>query len=157
MSGDLAANLLLLLLAGLLLWAAIGDIRTFNISNELNLAIALIAPLHWWASGTPLWPAAAAHVGIAILIFVVLTGAWWLGMMGGGDVKMASAVALWLPPAAVPAFVVVMSLAGGVVTLIALIRHRMARREGRPEVPYGVAIAASGLWLIAQRYLNQFN
>jgi prepilin peptidase CpaA len=28
--------------------------------------------------------------------------------------------------------------------------------EGKTEVPYGVAIAFGGLWLLAQRFLNQF-
>ena len=50
-----------------------------------------------------------------------------------------------------------MSLAGGVLTLIVVIEHRHGRKaEGRPEVPYGVAIAFGGLWILAQRFLNQF-
>jgi prepilin peptidase CpaA len=34
--------------------------------------------------------------------------------------------------------------------------HRFKRREGRPEIPYGVAIAFGGLVILAQRFLNQF-
>jgi prepilin peptidase CpaA len=49
-----------------------------------------------------------------------------------------------------------MSLAGGVLTLVVLALHRMHRREGRPEIPYGVAIAFGGLAILAQRFLNQF-
>jgi len=52
--------------------------------------------------------------------------------------------------------VVLMSLAGGVLTLIVLGLHRARKADGRPEVPYGVAIAFGGLWLLAQRFLNQF-
>ena len=148
MSGDLFANLLALGLAGMLIWAAAGDIRTFNIPNELNAAIALIAPLFWWATDTPLWPDAAMRVAMALVVFAVLAGAFWLGMMGGGDVKMASAVLLWFPAGATLGFLMIMSVAGGLVTLAALVRHRLARREGRPEVPYGVAIAFAGLCLI---------
>jgi prepilin peptidase CpaA len=37
-----------------------------------------------------------------------------------------------------------------------VIRQRFARKEGRPEIPYGVAIAFAGLWLIGQRFLYQF-
>lgn len=147
----------MLLLAALLVWAAVGDMRTFNIPNELNATIALLAPLYWWASGTPLWPDAVLQIGIAVLVFFVLAGAFWIGVMGGGDVKMAPAVLLWFPAARALDFLMIMSIAGGAVTLIALVLHRMKRREGRPEVPYGVAIAAAGLWLIAERYLNQFS
>ena len=49
-----------------------------------------------------------------------------------------------------------MSIAGGVLTVLALIVHRLRKREGRPEIPYGVAIAFGGLAILAQRYLNQF-
>lgn len=149
MSGEVFANLLLLGLAGLLVWAAIGDMRTFNIPNELNAAIALAALLYWWAAETPFWPDAALRIGVALIVFALLAGAFWLGMMGGGDVKMASAVLLWFPTGATLSFLMAMSLAGGAVTLAALIRHRLARRIGRPEIPYGVAIAFAGLWLIA--------
>ena len=51
---------------------------------------------------------------------------------------------------------VVMSVAGGVLTLACYLRHRLARRDGQLEIPYGVAIAFGGLWLISERFLNQF-
>ena len=44
-----------------------------------------------------------------------------------------------------------MSLAGGILTLVVVLWHRMKRREGRPEIPYGVAIAFGGLVILAQR------
>jgi prepilin peptidase CpaA len=69
---------------------------------------------------------------------------------------MLGALALWLPWQAVLALLVIMSLAGGVLTLIMVIRQRLARKEGRPEIPYGVAIAFAGLWMIGQRFLYQF-
>ncbi len=52
--------------------------------------------------------------------------------------------------------VFLMSIAGGVLTLGYLIRHRIARRQEKLEIPYGVAIAFGGLWLISERFLNQF-
>lgn len=157
MSQPLAADLLMLALAGLLVWIAIGDIRNFDIPNRLNATIALAAPLFWWASGTPLWPDAAFQFGIALLVFGFLAGAFYIGVMGGGDVKMAPAVLLWFPADRALDFLLIMCLAGGLVTLIALAGHRLARREGRPEVPYGVAISFAGLWLIAERYLYHFS
>jgi prepilin peptidase CpaA len=51
---------------------------------------------------------------------------------------------------------VVMAIAGGVLTLAMLIPHRMARTAGNPEIPYGIAIAFAGFWLIGERILNQF-
>src|SRR3712207_8926707 len=55
--------------------------------------------------------------------------AFAVGMMGGGDVKMIAALALWLPPAAVLKLLVIMSIAGGVLTLALLIPHRISDRK----------------------------
>ena len=76
--------------------------------------------------------------------------------MGGGDVKLAAALALWFSPASAVKFLVVMSLAGGVLTLFVVALHRMRGKSGRPEIPYGVAIAFGGLVILTQRFLNQF-
>jgi len=87
---------------------------------------------------------------------VLLAGAFYAGMMGGGDVKLASALALWFSPGSTLKFLVLMSLAGGVLTIGILALHRARGRAGRPEIPYGVAIAFGGLAILAQRFLNQF-
>ncbi len=156
MEKPLFIDLLCALLAIMLLWAAIVDIRTRRIANSLNLAIALMAPLFWWATGVDLWPDAAIRVAVAIAVFLLFALAFQLGMMGGGDVKLAAALALWFPPSATLLLIVLMSLAGGVLTLIVIIEHKIKKNQGRPEVPYGVAIAFGGLWLLAQRFLNHF-
>lgn len=148
--------LLLGLLAAALLWIAVVDIRTYTISDRLNLGIALLAPVYWWAAGVPLWPDAAMQVGVAILVFLFFAGAFYLNVMGGGDVKLAGALALWFTPYDTLRLIVIMSIAGGLLTLIVLGVHRSRKKMGKPEVPYGVAIAVGGLWLLAQRFLNQF-
>ena len=147
---------LLVLLAAMLVWIAVFDIRTYTISDRLNAAIALMAPLYWWSAGLPLWPNAAIQVGVAVLVFLFFAGAFYLNVMGGGDVKLAGALALWFTPYDTLRLIVVMSIVGGLLTLVVLGIHRARRNEGRPEVPYGVAIAAGALWLLAQRFLNQF-
>ena len=87
---------------------------------------------------------------------MLLAAAFYAGMMGGGDVKLAAALALWFSPASTIKFLVLMSLAGGVLTLLVVAWHRLKKREGRPEIPYGVAIAFGGLAILTQRFLNQF-
>jgi prepilin peptidase CpaA len=149
-------DLLLGLLALLLLVAAVIDVRTFTISNRLNIAVALLAPLYWWSAGLPLWPDIAIQVGVAMAVFLLLAAAFYAGMMGGGDVKLAAALALWFSPASTLKFLVLMSIAGGVLTLLVLGVHRLRKKEGRPEIPYGVAIAFGGLWILTQRFLNHF-
>ena len=148
--------ILLAALAALLIVAAWLDIRSRTIPNELNLAIALLAIPFWWTIGLPLWPDAAVHVGVAAGVFALFAAAFAMGAMGGGDVKLVAAVALWLPWQAVVMLLVLMSLAGGVLTLAMVARRRLARGQDPLEIPYGVAIAFGGLWLIGQRFLYQF-
>ena len=147
---------LIALLAAALLAAALGDWRTRTIPNWLNGAIALLAIPFWWASGLSLWPDVALQVGVAFAVLLVFFLAFQMGQMGGGDVKMLFALALWLPPMAVVQLIMIMAIAGGVLTVAMLIPHRMLKSAGNPEIPYGIAIAFAGLWLIGERFLNHF-
>lgn len=149
-------DLLLLGLGAILVVAAVIDVRTFTISNRLNLTVALLAPVYWASVALSPWPDIAAQLAVAAAVFVLLAGAFYAGMMGGGDVKLAAALALWFSPWATVRFLVLMSLAGGVLTLVLLAWHRAKKREGRPQIPYGVAIAFGGLAILTQRFLNQF-
>jgi prepilin peptidase CpaA len=147
---------LLGLLAAMLVWIAVVEVRTYTISERINAAIALLAPVYWLAAGVPLWPDAAIRVGVGVVVFMLFAGMFYLNVMGGGDVKLAGALALWFTPYETLTLIVVMSIAGGLLTLVVLAGHRLRRKEGRPEVPYGVAIAVGGMWLLAQRFLNHF-
>ena len=150
------ADLLVAILAAMLIVAAAGDLRTRTIPNWLNAAIALCAIPFWIASGMALWPDVALQLAVAAALFGLFAIAFCLGAMGGGDVKMVAAVALWLPLGAVMKLLVIMSLAGGVLTAAMLVRQRMAKWRTQLEIPYGVAIAFGGFWLIGERFLNQF-
>jgi prepilin peptidase CpaA len=149
-------NLLLLALAAILVVAAVIDVRTFTISNRLNLTVALLAPFYWASVALSPWPDIAVQLAGAVTVFGLLALAFFGGMMGGGDVKLAAALSLWFSPVSTLKFLVLMSLAGGILTLVTLAWHRARKREGRPQIPYGVAIAFGGLAILTQRFLNQF-
>jgi prepilin peptidase CpaA len=149
-------DLLLMALAAMLIVAAVIDMRTFTISNRLNAAVALGAPLYWLSIALAPWPGMAIQLAAGGIVFALLAGAFYAGMMGGGDVKLAAALALWFSPAGTVKFLVLMSIAGGVLTLAILVWHRARRSGGRPQIPYGVAIAFGGLAILTQRFLNQF-
>jgi prepilin peptidase CpaA len=149
-------DLLLLGLAAILVVAAVVDVRTFTISNRLNLAVALLAPVYWLSISLAPWPGIAIQLAAGAAVFTLLAGAFYAGMMGGGDVKLAAALALWFSPTGTVRFLVLMSLAGGILTLVLVAWHRARIREGRPQIPYGVAIAFGGLAILTQRFLNHF-
>ncbi len=143
-------------LATLLLIAAITDWRSRLINNWLTGTIAITAPLYWWATGLGLWPDVAIQIGIAVAVFSVFAAFFALGAMGGGDVKLLGALALWLPLLAMLKLLLVMSILGGVLTLIMLVIHKWQRALGKPEIPYGIAISLAGLWVMIERNFNHF-
>jgi prepilin peptidase CpaA len=150
------SEILVILLAAALVGAAIGDWRTRTIPNWLTLGIALAAIPFWYLTGLELWPDVALRLGVAAGVFALFAGAFALGMMGGGDVKLVAALALWLPPGAVLFLIIIMSLAGGALTFAMWAHHKLKRKGATLEVPYGVAISFGGLWLIGERILNHF-
>lgn len=143
---------LLAALAIALLYAAISDFRHRRIDNWLNAAIALGAPLFWLASGMGLIDV-AWQLGLAVITFAVLAGLFALRMMGGGDVKLLTALALWIKPQLFMQLLIVMALAGGLLTILFGCWHVMRRRRDKIAIPYGIAISGAGLWALATTYL----
>jgi prepilin peptidase CpaA len=147
----------------LLLLAAWRDVVTRIIPDVLVLFIALLGMAGRLSLG---WSALLEASLAAFLLFVLLLICAMRGWLGGGDVKLAAALAIGLPPSATWDFIVATTLAGGLLALGYLNGHRFtprpapggaahplrrilaveARRlrRGGP-LPYGVAIAAGGL------------
>jgi prepilin peptidase CpaA len=139
-------------LAIALLIAAFTDLRRRQIDNWLNAAIALGAPLFWLATGLPMIDI-GYQLAVAVAAFLVLAGLFALGGMGGGDVKLLTALALWISPMWFMQLLIVMALVGGFLTVVFGAWHIARRQPGRVAVPYGIAIACAGLWTIASQYL----
>jgi prepilin peptidase CpaA len=109
-------------------------------------------------------PAPVAWLGalaVAAAALAVGLGLFAARAMGGGDVKLIAAIALWAGPALVLPFLFVVALAGGALSLVMLSAARLRPvlvREAVPQplsalrVPYGVAVAAGGLF-VASRLL----
>lgn len=156
MTGDFFRLALICVLGALLIVAAVTDLRSRIISNRLNLTIAALAPLWWAAWGLSIWPDVAVQLMMGGIVFALFAALFAAGMMGGGDVKLLGALALWFPWQATLSLLTLMALLGGAVTLVTVIDHKVRKKPGQPEVPYGLAISIAGLWLIGERYLNQF-
>jgi prepilin peptidase CpaA len=165
----IASQILLTLVAVLLVWGAVSDVRTARIPNRLVLAGLVLAPLAALAHGgaAALW----AALGAAAIAFGIGFGGFALGAIGGGDAKflMVGAALVGLPQ--VVPFLLASAVLGGVlaVGMVVWRRHgieatvmtldlaknaatlgRKGHRgrlgdEGRLAVPYGVAIAAGAL------------
>lgn len=146
-------SVLLAILGLLLLGAAVNDLRERIIPDRLNIAVALLA-FGWWAASGFGASAIGVQLLAALLVFGLFAGLFAIGMIGGGDVKLLGALALWLPPLLLIKTLVLMALAGGVLS-IAMLAWRFARRTGEAgEVPYGVAIAAAALFVVTHDLLT---
>lgn len=150
--GEIFTYGLLGALAIALLFAAFTDLKRRQIDNELNAAIAAAAPLFWLATGMG-WVDVAWQLGVALATFAALAVLFAMRAMGGGDVKLLTALALWIKPAWFLQLLIVMAVAGGVITLLFGCWHIARRRRDRIAIPYGLAIAGAALWVIANHYL----
>jgi prepilin peptidase CpaA len=152
-----------IIVAPLLFVAAARDVATRLIPDGISIAIAVAglacrATLGWTEAGLSL-----AIGGLLLLLLLPLAMRGWLG---GGDVKLISAMAVGLAPQATWLFIVATAFAGGVLGLayilgraivpevplasgsnllrrVLTVEARRMRRRG--PLPYAVAIAAGGL------------
>jgi prepilin peptidase CpaA len=152
MADTLAPSLALLLesaFAVAMLVAAGFDIAWRRLPNWLTAAVAL-AFLPWaWAVGASGIGFAIA-LGLGAVVLAIGYGLFAAGIIGGGDAKMAAAIALWIGLS--PTFIfdilrffLIMSLAGGVLAVLVLIGQAAAKDRLRRPLPYGVAIAIAAL------------
>ncbi|MBC7908514.1 MAG: prepilin peptidase [Rhodospirillaceae bacterium] len=135
--------------------AAISDLKAFRIPNRDSLLIAAAFVVAVPALGLGA-EAAAWHVAAGVAAFVLGAVLFAFKVWGGGDVKLVAAVTLMMGFAGLPRFLLVMALAGGMLSLVMLLLRISAakgswggRAAASGHVPYGVAIAAGGLdWAV---------
>ncbi len=154
------AFLLILAGAALLLCAALHDIGFRTVPNRVSAAILVCGLILRLLQSEML-----GGVLCGAAVFVVTYACWRFGWMGGGDVKLLTACAVFVPPAMVPTLLLATSIAGGAIALVYLFGSRLAPKPGaaRPEglvrralrcelrrlrrrgpLPYAAAIATGG-------------
>jgi prepilin peptidase CpaA len=145
--------------------AAYHDVRTYQIPNRFAVAIGcgFVA-----ASLGGSWREALFGLALGIAVLVAGTALFARGWLGGGDVKLLAAVILWVPAPLLASFALVTSLAGaalGLLFMTPLRRHLPAAPQAlafatggaargtrlRQPMPFGVAIAAGGLFALFAR------
>lgn len=129
---------------GLVLAAAIADLRGRRIPNPIPLALIAVFLVSVLATGRGgLLPGALAAGGLVLAAGFLLHA---LGVWGGGDAKLAAAVALWTGLSGLAPFLMATALAGGGVAAIMLAGRRKGSVDRRASLPYGVAIAVGAIY-----------
>jgi prepilin peptidase CpaA len=154
----LISILALLVFGGLMVWAAIGDVRSFTITNKLNIAIAvafLLFAMPMGMAGADIFN----HLKIALVTIAITISMFYVGIYGGGDAKMTGAIALWMGPGAMIPFIFYTAVSGGALVLVLIAGRQIAKKLGLPKspkwarrilrkrsaVPYGVALGIGAL------------
>jgi prepilin peptidase CpaA len=127
----------LLLFAGVLLlaFAALHDIGFRTVPNRVSAALlgcGIVLRLVDGGSHELVW---GLLCGAAV--FMVTYTCWRFGWMGGADVKLLTASAVFVPPGMVPTLLLMTSLAGGLIAMVYLVGSRMVPRP-RPDRPSGL-------------------
>src|SRR5258707_8642410 len=98
--------------------AAFEDIGRFIIRNVLPAALCLLWPVYLVAA--PSLSGALWSLGCGVAVFIVGAFLFARGYLGGGDVKLLSAAALWAGPGGTPGLLLLTGLLGGALTLFLL-------------------------------------
>lgn len=154
MSFDADPRLLILAIAALsVLWAAASDIKKFRIPNAASTVCFATAIIY--ASLTPQYNW-LMHIGAFVVLFVICFALFHFGWLGGGDVKLISAMGFWTGFAYLLPFLLIMTVAGAVLAVsfavIKALRGRSKAGETKnteawrtAAMPYGVAISVAAL------------
>jgi prepilin peptidase CpaA len=156
--------------AALMVGASLHDVIARTVPNRLALALALAGLATAFIGGH-----AYGSLMAGAAVFAACAACWYFGWMGGGDVKLFGAAALALPPVAVPAFILAVTLSGGALAVPYLIGRRLPPPAASPRprgllaraarverwrisrggpLPYACAITAGGLFVLAHGGLS---
>ena len=150
-----APDILLWLLAAALVAASIQDAVQLKISNLIVLAVLLLAVAAALTAGLEI--AVWQNLAVFALVLALGTLLFSRGILGGGDVKLLAAVALWTDFADAIRLIASIFIFGGVLALVivlgravapASLSARVAVLKPKAGIPYGIAIAAGTLFMI---------
>ena len=150
--------ILLTLFPFLVIYAAFSDLFSMTIPNAVSLALmAGFMVVALWTGME--WQTIAWHWAMFGLVLVVTFTLFACNVIGGGDAKLAAAVALWFGWEHSLFYFVIASLLGGLLTLLILklrsvplpdwiMKLEWAARIHRADhgVPYGISLGIAALW-----------
>jgi prepilin peptidase CpaA len=161
----------LVVFGGLAVLAASWDIRARKIPNPLSVLIAGSGLASCLLAGGIRVALGGLAAGVTTLL--LFTPFWLRRAIGGGDLKLAAACAIWVGLPGAPRYLFASCLAGGFLALVCYVLSsaegrrsvqanvyglhapswpKAAASPGKPLlVPYGVAFAAGALWVLLTR------
>ena len=146
------ANVVLIVTATTLFYAALTDLREFKIRNELIVILACLYGIYAFVTGQ--WVTAPWNIGLALFMFAVMMYFYAQNMLGGGDVKILTVAFLWTGVRyALPFSLILLVFGVGHVLLAQRFSWVNVRRvEGRARIPFAPAVAAGLIGVFILRW-----
>jgi prepilin peptidase CpaA len=139
--------------ASLVIVAATRDALSFRIPNTLTLLIAGLFFPAALSAGVPVADI-GLHAAAGAAVLLAGLGLFALRLVGGGDVKLLAAAAIWLGFPALLPFLVWTAMAGGLLGLVMGTRLLYIKHVRKlpivTDVPYGIALAAGAIIALPQ-------
>ena len=126
---------------GILVAAAIGDLRNRRIPNRLVIVLAVLG-LFFSIVQQPVFPGLVRSSGGFIAGLACWLPFYALGWLGAGDVKLFAAAGAWLGPLQAVEGALIGALAGAILSLIWMLKSRGVRDTA---VTLGMAASSPGL------------
>lgn len=155
---------LLTLVGAAMIGAAAYDVTTLTIPNWISLILVGLFPVLALSAGLS-WSEIGVHVAIGLGALVIGMVLFATRIVGGGDAKLFAALALYMGTW-VGSFVFAVAVAGGVLAFVVLLMRWIALSgitarfawvqhltKAGAGIPYGVAIAAGGLFVFPATHL----
>lgn len=156
--------LIIIIAFALCVYTAVTDVKRLEIDNWVSAALiglfivyGLLNPVLW-----------AAHIVVMLVVLVLGIVINKAGIMGGGDIKILTALSLWAGLSHLPILLMATSLAGAIVASLTLALQKPnliplniiptqtglawvdGARAGGQTVAYGVAIAIGAACMFIQ-------
>ena len=151
----------------LIVFGAMSDLVRYRIPNWVSLALVAAFLLAAVLAGLSL-STIGGHVLAGAIALAATIGLFAVGAFGGGDVKLFSAVAMWVGPAALGEYCLWMAFGGGALAILLLLLRQPPLVSIAASVPalnqvltpkagmpYGVAIAIGAFVVLPKTSLFQ--
>ena len=152
----------MMLFPALIAFVAASDLFTMTISNRISLALVVGFLVLALFGGMGMHDF-LMHLGAGAAVLVVAFACFAMGWVGGGDAKVAAAVALWFGFDHLLNYLVYASLFGGALTLLLIYIREwplpapltgqawlLRLHDKQSGIPYGIALALGALIIYPQ-------
>lgn len=159
------SSLMLAVFVAAIVIAVAWDIAKLEIPNTISVVL-ILAFLAGGLAGGIGWVAMLSHLGAGIAALFVGVFLHRFGVWGGGDVKLAAALAIWFGWVPLMNWLLLVAIIGGILAVVILVYRQLPLPDTAPAwllrlhapsegIPYGVAIGSGALlvWDDALRFL----